>query len=45
MYPLGILIAGEVEEKEGLTNLLMWGKFYFHAMVDRKLFIYMEDKE
>ena len=42
---LGILIAGEVEEKEELKNLLMWGKFSFHVMVDRKLFTYVKNKK
>ena len=34
---LGILIAGEVAEKQELKNLLMWGEFSFHAMLDRKI--------
>ena len=42
---LGIIIAGEVEEKEELKNLLMWGKFSFHVMVDRKLFTYVKIKK
>ena len=29
-------IAGDVEEKEELKNLLMWGEFSFHVMVDRE---------
>ena len=33
-----ILIAGEVEGKEELKHLLMWGKFSFYVMVDRELF-------
>ena len=39
---LGILIAGEVEEKE---ELLMWGKFSFHDMVDREIFTYVKNKK
>ena len=39
---LGILIAGEVEEKEELKNLLMWGKFSFHVMVDCERFTYIK---
>ena len=35
---LGILIAGEVEEKEELKKLLIWGKFSFHVMVDFEIF-------
>ena len=42
---LGILIAGEVEKKEELKNLLMYGKFSFHVMVDRELFTYMKNKK
>ena len=42
---LGILIAGEAEEKEELKNLLMWGKFSFHVMVDRELFRYVKNKK
>ena len=33
---LGILIVGEVEEKEELKNLLMWSEFFFQVMVDGK---------
>ena len=39
---LGILVAGEVEEKEELKNLLMWGEFSFHVMVDREIFTYVK---
>ena len=42
---LDILIVGEVEEKEELKNLLMWGKFSFHVMVDHELFTYVKKKE
>ena len=42
---LGILIIGEVEKKEELKNLLMWGKFSFHVMVDRELFTYVKNKK
>ena len=45
MIHLGILIAGEVQEKEELKNLLMWGKFSFHVMVDRQLFTYVKNKK
>ena len=41
---LGILIAGEVEEKEELKKL-MWGKLSFHVMVDRSLFTYVKNKK
>ena len=34
---LGIVIVGEMEEKEELKNLLMWGEFPFHVMVYRKI--------
>ena len=40
---LGILIAGEVEEKKRVKNLLMWGKFSIHVMVDRELFTYVKN--
>ena len=42
---LGILIAGEAEEKEELKNLLMWGKFSFHVTVVRELFTYVKNKK
>ena len=42
---LGILIAGEVEEKEELKNLLLWGKFSFHVMVHREFFTYVKNKK
>ena len=42
---LGILIAGEAEEKEEFKNLLMWGKFSFHVMVDREFFTYVKNKK
>ena len=45
MTHLGILIAGEVQDKEELKNLLMWGKFSFHVMVDRQLFTYVKNKK
>ena len=41
---LDILIAGEVEEKEELKNLLMWGEFSFRVMVDREIFTYVKNK-
>ena len=34
---LDILIAGEVAEKQELKNLLMWGEFSFHVMLDREM--------
>ena len=34
---LGIPRAGEVEEKEELKSLFMWGEFSFHAMIDREI--------
>ena len=42
---LGILIVGEVEEKEELKNVLMWGKFSFHVMANRELFTYVNNKK
>ena len=42
MYPLRHSIAGEVEEKEELKNLLMWSKLSFHVVVDRKIYTYMK---
>ena len=39
---LGILIAGEVAEKQELKNLLMWGEFSFHVMLDREIFTYVK---
>ena len=41
---LGILIAGEVEEKKELKNL-MWDEFSFHVMVDREVFTYVKNKK
>ena len=35
----------EVEEKEELKNLLMWGKFSVHVMVVRELFRYVKNKK
>ena len=37
-------IVGKVEEKEDLKNLLKWGKFSFHIMVDREIFTYLKNK-
>ena len=42
---LRIHIAGEVEKKEKLKNLFMFGKFSFHDMVDRELFTYVKNKK
>ena len=42
---LGILIAGEVEEKKELKNLFMWGEFSFHFMVDREILIYLKNEK
>ena len=42
---LGILIAGEVEAKEELKNFLMWSKFSFHVMVDRKIYTHVKNKK
>ena len=39
---LRILIAGEVDKKEKLKNLLMGGKFSLHVMVNRELFTYVK---
>ena len=41
---LGILIAGEVEEKEELKNL-MWCGISFHVMVDRQIFTYVKNEK
>ena len=43
--PLSILIFGEVEGKEELKNLLMWGQFSFHVMVDHETFTCMKNKK
>ena len=37
-------IVAKVEEKEDLKNLLKWGKFSFHIMVDREIFTYLKNK-
>ena len=42
---LGILIAEVVEEKEELKNLLTWGEFSFHVMVDREIFTYVKNEK
>ena len=42
---LGILIAGIVEEKEQLKNLLMWCEFSFHVMGDREIFRYVKNEK
>ena len=42
---LGILIAGEVGEKEELKNLLIWGKFFSHVMVDHEICTYVNNKK
>ena len=44
---LGILIAGveKVEKKEEMKNLLMWGEFSFHVMVDREIFTYVKNED
>ena len=49
---LSIPIAGEMKEKEGLTNLFKdgrWGegggKSYFNVMVDREILTYLENKK
>ena len=42
---LGILIDGEVEEKEEQKNLLKWCKFSFYVMVDREIFTYLKKKK
>ena len=42
---LDILIAGEVEEKEELKNLLKWGKFSFYVMVDCTIVAYLKNKK
>ena len=35
-------IAGEVAEKQELENLLMWGEFSSHVMLDREIFTYVK---
>ena len=42
---LGILIAEVVEEMEELKNLLTWGEFSFHVMVDREIFTYVKNEK
>ena len=39
---LSILIAGEVTEKQELKNMLMWGEFSFHVMLDGEIFMYVK---
>ena len=41
----GPVLAGEVERKEKLKNLLICGKFSFHVVVDRELFTYVKNKK
>ena len=38
-------VAGKVEEKEGLKNLLKWGKFSLHVMVDHDIFTYLKNQK
>ena len=45
MYPFRHSNAGEVEEKGELKNLLMWGEFSFHVMVDREIFTYVKNEK
>ena len=42
---LDMPVAGEVEEKEELKNLLKWSKLSFHVMVDREIFTYLKNKK
>ena len=39
---VGILIAGEVAEKQELKNLVMSGEFSFHVMLDCETFTYVK---
>ena len=39
---LDISLAGQVEEKEEIKNLLKWSKFYFYEMVDCKIVTYLK---
>ena len=38
-------LALEVEEKEGLKNLLKWGKFSFYVMLNREIVTYLKNKK
>ena len=42
---LDILIAGQVQDKEELKNLLMWREFFFHVMVDREISSYVKNEK
>ena len=42
---LDMPVAGEVEEKEELKNLLKWSKLFFHVMIDREIFTYLKNKK
>ena len=33
-----------MEQKEKLKNLLMWGEFFFHIMVDHEIIAYVKNK-
>ena len=42
---LDMPIAGKVEEKEELKNLLIWGKFSFHIIVHREIFTHLKNNK
>ena len=42
---LGILITGEVEEKQELKKLSLWGEFSFHVMVDHEIFTNVKNEK
>ena len=42
---LDIPIAGEVEGKEELENVLQWDKFSFYLMEDCKIVTYLKNKK
>ena len=45
LFYLDILKAGEVEKKEELKKVLMWGEFSFHVMVDREILTYLKNEK
>ena len=42
---LGILIAGEVAEKQELRNALVWGESSFHVMLDLEVFTHAKNEK
>ena len=42
---LGILISGEVAEKQELRNALVWGESSFHVMLDLEVFTHAKNEK